>query len=148
MTASDDAERVKGGCLCGAVRYQLTPPLRSAVACHCRQCRRTSGNYVNATAVARENFALSNSDGLKWYRSSPRAERGFCSECGSSLFWRADALDTISIMNGTIDGMTGLRTVAHICVADKGDYYELNPSEPQYDALDYPRAWPSPPNHE
>jgi hypothetical protein len=148
MTASHDAERVKGGCLCGAVRYQLKPPLRPAVACHCRQCRRTSGNYVNATAVARKNFALSNSDGLKWYRSSPRAERGFCSECGSSLFWRADALDTISIMAGTIDGMTGLHTTAHICVADKGDYYDLNPSEPQYDALDYPCAWPSPPNDE
>jgi len=45
-------------------------------------------------------------------------------------------------MTGTIDGKTGLRTAAHICVADKGDYYELDPSEPQYDAHDYP----SPPN--
>jgi hypothetical protein len=142
MNATDDRETFHGGCLCGAVRYRLQPPLRLAVACHCRQCRRTSGNYVSATSVPRENFSITREDGLKWYRSSSRARRGFCRECGSSLFWSADALDTIAIMTGTIDGKTGLRTAAHICVADKGDYYEIDPSQPQYDAHDYP----SPPN--
>jgi hypothetical protein len=143
MNANGDNKKVSGGCLCGAVRYELTPPLRPVVACHCSQCRRTSGNYVSATAVPRQHFALMNGDGLQWYRSSPQAERGFCRTCGSSLFWSADGLDTITIMTGTIDGETGLRTVAHICVADKGDYYQLHPSEPQYDALDYPSAWES-----
>lgn len=138
MNATDDTKTFHGGCLCGAVRYRLKPPLRLAVACHCQQCRRTSGNYVSATSVPRESFSLTSEDGLKWYRSSARAKRGFCRECGSSLFWSADALDTISIMTGTIDGKTGLRTAVHICVADKGDYYELNPSEPQYDAYEYP----------
>lgn len=139
MTASDqNAEKLSGGCLCSAVRYELTPPLRPVVACHCGQCRRTSGNFVTATRVARERFALTADSGLSWYRSSPRAERGFCARCGSSLFWRADGLDTISIMAGTIDGDTGLRTAAHICVADKGDYYKINASEPQYEGLDYP----------
>jgi hypothetical protein len=138
MNANSNSETLNGGCLCGAVRYQLQPPLRPSIACHCGQCRRTSGHYVSATAVSRQNFTLTRSDGLKWYRSSARARRGFCRECGSSLFWSADARDTISIMSGTIDGKTGLRTAAHICVADKGDYYELNPSEPQYDAYEYP----------
>jgi hypothetical protein len=145
MSARTDAEIVTGGCLCGAVRYQLQPPLRPAVACHCSQCRRTSGNYVNATCVPRQQFALSVDSGLKWYRSSQRAQRGFCAECGSSLFWSADALDSISIMTGSIDGDTGLRTVAHICVADKGDYYRIDASEPQYDGLDYPSPWDSRP---
>jgi hypothetical protein len=138
MSADDESEKVSGGCLCGAVRYELIPPLRAVVACHCTQCRRTSGNYVSATAVPREHFTLTNDDGLKWYRSSPRAERGFCRECGSNLFWSADGVETITIMAGTIDGETGLRTVAHICVADKGDYYDVSPSEPQYEGLDYP----------
>ena len=144
-SANGVADVVAGGCLCGAVRYRLQPPLRSVVACHCGQCRRTSGNYVSATAVPREKFALSNDDGLKWYRSSEQAQRGFCAECGSSLFWSADGRDTITIMSGTIDGQTGLTTVAHICVADKGDYYELNPSEPQYDGLDHPTPQYVPP---
>jgi hypothetical protein len=141
MSTGDAAGIISGGCECGAVRYQLTAPLRPAVACHCRQCRRTSGNYVNATCVPRRRFSLVSEETLKWYRSSERARRGFCGVCGSSLFWSADALDTISIMTGTIDGETGLRTVAHICVADKGDYYDIDPSEPQYSGLDYPSPW-------
>ena len=48
-------------------------------------------------------------------------------------------------MCGTIDGDTSLRTVAHICVADKGDYYEINPEEPQYDGTDYPSPSTNPP---
>jgi hypothetical protein len=58
MNATNDTESFRGGCLCGAVRYQLKPPLRQAVACHCKQCRRTSGNYVSATSVPRQNFSL------------------------------------------------------------------------------------------
>ncbi len=138
---AEDNDKVNGGCLCGAVRYRLTPPLRPVVACHCTQCRRTSGNYVSATAVLRHQLALTREEGLAWYRSSARAQRGFCRICGASLFWSADARDTITIMAGTIDGKTGLRTVAHICVADKGDYYELPASAPQYDGLDYPSPW-------
>lgn len=141
MNSGGNDDNVTGGCLCGAVRYRLIPPLRPVVACHCSQCRRTSGNYVSATAVSRERFALTREEGLAWYRSSARAQRGFCRNCGTSLFWSADARDTIAIMAGTIDGDTGLRTVAHICVADKGDYYELPPSVPQYDGLDYPSPW-------
>ena len=127
-----------GGCLCGAVRYRLTPPLRPVVACHCNQCRRTSGNFVTATSVSRERLVVTRDHGLTWFRSSARARRGFCRTCGSNLFWDADARDTLSIMAGTIDGETGLTTAAHICVADKGDYYRIDASEPQYDGLDYP----------
>ena len=141
--ATNDSQWATGGCLCGAVRYRAKRPLRPAVACHCQQCRRTSGNFVNATCVSREDFALTNADGLKWYKSSDYADRGFCGECGSSLLWSAHERDTMTIMCGTIDGDTGLRTVANICVADKGDYYAINPSEPQYDSTDYP--YPSTP---
>ena len=141
-----DSQWVTGGCLCGAVRYRARRPLRPAVACHCSQCRRTSGNYVNATCVARENLTLTCSEGLKWYTSSDYAERGFCRECGSSVLWSAHERDTITIMCGTIDGDTGIETVAHICVADKGDYYEINPSEPQYAGTDYPSPSPGPPS--
>ena len=119
--------------------------MRQAIACHCRQCRRTSGNYVSATCVRRENFVLTNDKGLKWYKSSDFAERGFCRECGSSVLWSARARDTITIMCGTIDGNTGLETVAHICVADKGDYYRINTSEPQYEGTDHPRELTLPP---
>lgn len=141
MNDESNVRVFSGGCLCGAVRYEAKGPLRPAVGCHCSQCRRTSGHYVVATAVTREDLALSNADGLEWYRSSEDAERGFCQSCGSSLFWRNRAGKTISIMAGTLDGETGLTTVAHICVADKGDYYELDEATPQYPDVEHPSPW-------
>lgn len=114
-----------GGCLCGAVTYEVRGALRPIVACHCRQCRKTSGHYVAATQAGAENITI-RGDGLKWYRSSEIAERGFCSNCGSSLFWRRhDDGGHISIWAGSIDGPTGLRMESQIHAASAGDYYDL-----------------------
>jgi hypothetical protein len=74
---------------------------------------------------------LVESRGLKWYRSSQRARRGFCSECGASLFWEADDRDTISIAAGTLDEPTGLSTILQIHTASAGDYYELPANVPE-----------------
>ena len=50
--------KATGGCLCGAVKYQVTGVLRPVVACHCTQCQKTSGHHVAATSAPRENIAL------------------------------------------------------------------------------------------
>jgi len=122
----------EGSCLCGAVRYRATGPMRQVVGCHCRQCRKQTGHYMAATGVRLKYFALLEERGLKWYRASDEASRGFCGECGSTLFWQADDADQIAIAAGSLDGETGLVTAAHIFVADKGDYYELEKDLPQY----------------
>ncbi|MEO0342776.1 MAG: GFA family protein [Pseudomonadota bacterium] len=123
-----------GRCECDAVQYKLKGPLRDSVACHCKQCRRTSGHYFSATAVSNERLSLIKTDGLKWYRSSENAERGFCKKCGSSLFWRRNGEGTTSVCSGTLDDPTGLKTSKHIFVADKGDYYEIADGLPQLEA--------------
>lgn len=120
-----------GGCLCGAVRYAVTGKLRDVVACHCSQCRRTTGHYLAATGARHENFRLTAQAGLKWYASSPSARRGFCSLCGSTLFWEGVGKPHISIAAGTLDDAAGLKTVCHIHVADKGAYYEIEAGVPQ-----------------
>lgn len=117
-----------GGCLCGAVRYEARGPLRDVLFCHCRECRRWSGHHFAATAVRREHFALAEERGLRWIESpdsESSARRGFCRECGSSLFWDAPARETISVAAGTLDEPTGLHTAGHVYVAQAGDYYEL-----------------------
>jgi hypothetical protein len=126
-----DATARTGGCLCGAVRYAVHGTLRPVVACHCTQCRRTTGHFLAATAVRHGNFKLLVDSGLKWYASSSEARRGFCAVCGSTLFWEGVGLDYISIAAGTLDDSTGLATVCHIHVADKGAYYEIEPGVPQ-----------------
>ncbi len=121
-----------GGCLCGAVRYTIAGPLRPVVYCHCEQCRRTSGHHVAATACRATDLTLVVADGLRWYRSSTKAERGFCERCGSNLFWRPAQGDYLSIMAGTLDVPTGLNAEAHIFVGSKSDYYSLQDELPQH----------------
>ena len=116
----------KGSCLCGGVTYTLTGPLRNSVACHCVQCRKTSGHYVSATQCGPEQLQITSDETLTWYQSSATAERGFCNRCGASLFWRCEEDNgAVSIMSGTLDGPTGITTTKHIFTEFKGDYYDL-----------------------
>jgi hypothetical protein len=110
-----------GGCLCGAVRYKITRPLRDVVLCHCAMCRKTHGHVGAYTAVPKPAFTLSESRGLKWYRSSEVARRGFCSECGASVFWERPEGELISIAAGTLDAPTGLTTALQIYADSAGD---------------------------
>ena len=104
-----NGQGLTGGCLCGGVRYRAGGKLRGVVACHCTQCARTTGHHYTATNCATKDFALDKDETLRWYRSSPEAERGFCSRCGGNLFWRRVDGDEISITAGTLDHPTGLR---------------------------------------
>jgi hypothetical protein len=117
-----------GGCLCGAVRYEVNGPLRDVLICHCQECRRWHGNFSASTAARREDLTLTEHGGLRWIespRSDAHARRGFCAECGSSLFWDAPDRPTVSIAAGTLDGPTGLKITAHWYVSQAGDYYVL-----------------------
>lgn len=122
----------EGGCLCGRVRYRLAGPLADVVACHCRQCRRTSGHFAAMTSVPMARFEIArDDDGLAWYRSSDHAQRGFCRHCGANLFWNPDGEDRIAVTGGTLDGPLGVVTSLHIYCAEKGDYYEIDPEAEQ-----------------
>jgi len=123
----------KGSCQCGAVTYEIIGPLRPSFACHCTQCRKTSGHYWSATQVPNARLRILCDDGLKWFRSSDVARRGFCTGCGASLFWQHDDENATSIGTGTLDGTTGIKTAKHIYVADKGDYYEIENGPEQSD---------------
>jgi hypothetical protein len=120
-----------GGCLCGAVRYQASGPLRDVINCHCSRCRRAHGHFAAYTATPSEALSLTEGRGLRWYVADGR-ERGFCAECGASLFWRCAGADHTAIAAGTLDTPTGLRTAAHIFTDSRGDYYEITDDLPQY----------------
>ena len=116
--------RATGKCLCGAVAYELHGPLRDVVNCHCTQCRRTHGHMAAYSRTRRADLVMTEARGLKWYQSSEDARRGFCQECGASIFWEM-LNDWVSVSAGSIEVPTGLKTIRHIFVADKGDYYEI-----------------------
>jgi hypothetical protein len=109
----------------------------AVVDCHCSQCRRTSGHFGAFTATHPEDLVLIGSEGLRWYRSSATARRGFCGVCGSNLFREPDSGGQISIAAGTLGPPTGLATAAHMFVGDSGDYYTIDDGLPRRDDGDH-----------
>lgn len=130
-----------GGCHCGAVRFVVEGPIRDALACHCTQCRKVSGHYWAASSVPVARWQVTEDRGLRWFRSSPLAQRGFCAECGATLFWlpEADAVfdwgapadHAISFSPGALDQPPPIRVAQHIFTADAGDYYAPEGPPPQ-----------------
>lgn len=120
-----------GSCLCGEVRYEITGEVQPAIACHCRECRRQSGHHFAAAAVARDALTMTRDSHLKWFRASDFAARGFCGNCGSTLFWRRDESELINVLLGAMDTPTGTRIERHFWVSEKGDYYTIADGTPQ-----------------
>jgi hypothetical protein len=123
-------------CICGSVRFKLTQPLTEPTACHCTQCRQQSGHFFASANVPKVAVAFESSATLTWYASSEKVRRGFCSTCGSTLFWEPLNRDWTSVALGSIDGNAGLKLERHIYVSEKGDYYEIAdglPQHPNYD---------------
>ena len=122
-----------GGCLCGAVSYTITGELDNIIACHCEQCRKTSGHFVAATRVNDDGLKIKHNGSLAWYQSSKNAKRGFCTHCGGNLFWKNAPRQTTSIMAGTIDLPTNLKLTHHIYVAQASDYVSFKDDDILYD---------------
>ncbi|NNE87738.1 MAG: GFA family protein [Silicimonas sp.] len=124
---------VRGSCLCGGVRYTVSGPLRPVIACHCTQCRKTSGHHVAATSARRDDVEISGD--VTWFASSETARRGFCGTCGSNLFWDGPGVN-LSIFAGTLEAPTGLQLAGHIYCDAKGDYYGIEGDLPKASGSD------------
>ncbi len=118
-----------GACLCGSVRFRGSPS-GEATRCHCKQCQRWSGDtWASVSMIA----PVIEGDALRWFASSAMAERGFCSICGSSLFWRKTGHDSaeVAVALGAIDPPSGILLNRHIFTAYKGDYHDIADGLPQ-----------------
>jgi hypothetical protein len=120
-----DLPEHQGGCLCGGVTLTVRGKMRDVVWCHCGQCLRWHGHFGGYTASTWQNIALRGEGKIAWYKSSDQARRGFCRDCGSSLFWEGVGRDYVSIAAGVLGLPTGLMTARHIFVESKGDYYKV-----------------------
>ena len=94
--------RWTGGCQCGAVRYALARKPKRTCICHCRMCQKASGQPFMA-------FATFDEDDLRWtqgkpsvFRSSNVAERGYCKDCGTPLFFKFEGQE-FGVTTGSLD---------------------------------------------
>ena len=111
--SENEAADATGGCLCGAVKFEIRGPLRSVTICHCAMCRRAGTSVGAYTACAPDRLAILGSE-LRWFQSSPIARRGFCATCGSQLFWEPNHGRHVSISAGAIDDRSRLVAGEHI----------------------------------
>jgi len=123
----------EGGCLCGAVRYRVRGPLRNVVNCHCTMCQRLHGNFGPHSKARKEDITITKSDGLFWYKTSGVARRGFCRDCGSGLFWEPFEQDATGIIAGSLGDPTELKTIGHIFIGEKSNFYEISDELPQFE---------------
>jgi len=128
---------LKGSCLCGAVSIEVAGELElPAEACHCTMCRKQTGHFLAGVNVRREALTVHGADKVAWFRSSEKVRRGFCSVCGSTLFWDPLIEDYkhTGVLLGLFDTPTGAHISKHTFVGDKGDYYEITDGAPQSEA--------------
>jgi hypothetical protein len=122
---------LKGSCLCASVAFTIAGALGAPDACHCVQCRKQSGHFFASANVPRAALTVAGGENVTWFQSSAKVRRGFCSRCGSALFWAPLERDWIAIAMGSFDSPTSTRLEKHIFVAEKGDYYEIDDGLPQ-----------------
>ncbi|MES2823807.1 MAG: GFA family protein [Pseudomonadota bacterium] len=81
---------MKGSCLCGKIQFEIQALLPDLANCHCSMCQKFHGAaYATYGTVTPENFKwLAGEAMIKTYVSSATAERGFCSHCGSSIYYK------------------------------------------------------------
>src|SRR5215469_14191710 len=127
---------LKGKCLCEGVTVEIDAPLGPAIACHCSQCRRSTGSAFNPNAsVPVKSFRIASGQELvREFCRVPGAYRAFCSRCGSSLYGRGDAYPNIvRVRLGILESTGGARPIAHIFTGSKAEWFEINDGAEQFD---------------
>lgn len=107
------ADTMTGGCQCGRIRYEARIDGDAAYLCHCRMCQRATGGVSIAFRnIARRDVTWTTREPDR-YRSSPFAQRGFCSGCGTPLTYEADDHAGLDLTVGSFDDPFRFRPVSH-----------------------------------
>lgn len=117
-----------GQCHCGAVKFMATPkPYDDGVhieACHCGICRRRVGGPLLGVTLAKAP-EIEDETHLCTYQSSDWAERQFCKNCGTNLFYRLKASDFHTVHAGALDDLSDAKLALEIFIDNKPSYYDF-----------------------
>lgn len=124
-----------GGCLCGAVRYEITGAVSNPCFCHCASCRRATGAPSVPWGTCTRDAMRVTRGRLTEYRSSAQVWRGFCARCGTSLTYRHEARAAeVDVTLATLDDPTRLAPLMHVWVKDRLPWAAIGDSLPQFPA--------------
>jgi hypothetical protein len=126
--------RHTGGCLCGAVRYELSGALSNLCYCHCHSCRRATGAPMVAWGTVTRGKLRITRGTLTEYRSSPQVLRGLCAACGTCITYGNEArAGEIDVTLGSLDEPARLAPRMHVWVADKLPWVKIADGLPQFE---------------
>ena len=115
---------ISGHCLCGAVSFKAEAAGHDVAVCHCGMCRRSAGGpmmFIDTEGTP----VFEGADKIAIYQSSEWGERGFCSVCGSNLFWKAAGKDQYTFSAGALDDQSQLHLATEIYIEDKPAFYDF-----------------------
>jgi hypothetical protein len=139
-----EAQKVTGGCLCGAVRYIAEAYLNLVYYCHCRSCQKSTGQPAEIGVLVKAGSLKFGADEPKYYNSSEFGQRGFCSNCGSRLVWRSrnpaeDWATNVAVCS--LDHPEEARPSMHMFVDEKVPWYEIQDGLPRTKGEEADEIW-------
>jgi hypothetical protein len=130
-------DRFIGGCLCGAIRYEISAPITELRACHCLDCQRASGaGGAVGAPVPKSAFKLVKGAPKRFTKKSDSGRilhRHFCAECGSPLWSERETTpDIVNVRAGTLDDSSGLKIVMNIWTKSARSWDYIDPATKQH----------------
>ncbi|MEM1231916.1 MAG: GFA family protein [Pseudomonadota bacterium] len=132
-------EGIEGGCLCGAIRYEVTGAPAMAAVCHCRNCQKQAGSaFSTLIGVGKTQFEIRSGE-PKLYTdqdttSGAPVGRYFCGDCGSPIYSAVPAQpETIFIKSGTLDDTSDFAPQLHFWCSTKQPWVTLGDGVPTLD---------------
>jgi len=131
------SDAITGSCLCGAVRFEVTPPFAAFRYCHCSRCRKASGSAHAANAfLPATQFRWLTGEPLLKHFDLPGAKRfalNFCPECGTRMPHKVKSTENMLIPAGTLDADPGARPENSIYWQSRAAWYVSPQDMPRFD---------------
>lgn len=124
-----------GKCLCGAVTFSAEQVETHIHACHCSMCRKWTGGPMQAAEVGSVTFT--GDEHIKTFASSPWAQRGFCAQCGTTLFYRLNEPQMYMIATGAFDDAEQFSLAGEIFIDEKPAGYDFAGDHPRLTGAEF-----------
>jgi len=124
---------LQGGCLCGAIRYEISAPVTALRVCHCTHCQKNTGAGASVNAVVlSKDFAITKGKPKRFTTTADSGRvlsRQFCGDCGSPLYaFREVSPERLVVKAGTLDDTSSMKITAHIWTKSKRPWSLIDPA--------------------
>lgn len=125
---------IRGTCLCGTIRFEAELPSKFCAHCHCSNCRRAHGAaFVTWVGFSTSQFRITAGESdLQNYHTDTDAKRGFCTKCGTTLFYSGPRwADEVHVTRASIEGEIDKAPSAHVYVDHSASWWTIEGGLPQ-----------------